>query len=101
MLAALAEGKLSHLAGEGQPLPEAPPSAFIDPGEAVGMRLLAEAGYLPREIELRRQLADRRAAWRQAERPADKKALMAEIADLEMREAMAREARLKLLSHHH
>ncbi|RME13997.1 MAG: DUF1992 domain-containing protein, partial [Alphaproteobacteria bacterium] len=38
-----AEGKLSGLAGEGKPLPERPGDAFIDPGDAIGHRIMAEA----------------------------------------------------------
>ena len=101
MLAALAEGKLSHLAGEGRPLPEAPSSLFVDPTEAIGMRLMAEAGYLPEEIRLRRELEALRPELRAARAPEARRALMARVADLELREAIAREARLHLTRRPH
>ena len=41
-------GKLSGLEGAGKPLPERPGDAFVDPGEAIGFRIMAEAGSLPR-----------------------------------------------------
>lgn len=99
MLAALAEGKLSHLAGEGSPLPPAPPTAFVDPGEAVGLRIMAEAGYVPEEIRLRNLLEGLRRAWRDETNPELRRELMARIADAEMREAIARESRLHLMKH--
>ena len=55
MRKAEAEGKLSGLAGEGAPLPERPGDAFVDPGDAIGFRIMAEAGVLPEEIELKKQ----------------------------------------------
>ena len=42
-----AEGKLRGLAGEGKPLPDRPGDAFIDPADAIGHRIMAEAGALP------------------------------------------------------
>lgn len=93
-----AEGKLRGLAGEGKPLPERPGDAFIDPGDAVGHRIMAEAGALPEEITLKRALEAARAAWAAAADPAEKKRRMAEIADLELRYQIAREARIKFLA---
>lgn len=90
-----AEGKLSGLAGEGKPLPERPGDAFIDAGDAVGHRIMAEAGALPEEIRLKRALQAVRADWQMASDPDEKKRLMAKIADLELRHAIAREARMK------
>ncbi|MCB1338955.1 MAG: DUF1992 domain-containing protein [Maritimibacter sp.] len=93
-----AEGKLCGLAGEGKPLPDRPGDAFIDPGDAVGHRIMAEAGALPQEITLKRALDAARAAWAAAEGAAEKKARMAEIADLELKYQIAREARIRFLS---
>jgi len=101
MLAAVAEGKLDHLKGEGQPIPPAPPTNFVDPGEAIGMRIMAEAGYVPEEVRLRARLEQRRADWRAARTEADRRVIMAEIADLQMRESIAREARLALSRRRH
>ena len=92
-----AEGQLTGLEGEGKPLPERPGEAFVDTGTAVGHRIMAEAGALPQEITLKRALDAAREAWAEASDPAEKKARMAEIADLELKYAIAREARMKFL----
>jgi hypothetical protein len=92
-----AEGKLRGLEGEGKPLPDRPGDAFIDAGDAVGHRIMAEAGALPQEITLKRALDAARKAWTEETDPARKKEKMAAIADLELRYAIAREARRKFL----
>jgi hypothetical protein len=92
-----AEGKLRGLTGEGKPLPMRPGDALIDAGEAVGYRIMAEAGALPEEIVLKAQLDAARAAWSAEPDPSRKKPLMARIADLEMRYEIAREARRKFM----
>ncbi|GKY87177.1 DUF1992 domain-containing protein [Sinisalibacter aestuarii] len=92
-----AEGKLRGLEGEGKPLPYRPGDAFIDAGDAVGHRIMAEAGALPAEITLKRALDEARRAWGEETDPAEKKKKMAVIADLELRYAIAREARMKFL----
>lgn len=92
-----AEGQLRGLAGEGKPLPDRPGDAYISAGDAIGHRIMAEAGALPEEITLKRALDAARAAWRDATDPAEKKRRMAEIADLELRHSIAREARMKFL----
>jgi hypothetical protein len=101
MLAALAEGKLSHLEGEGKPLPPHYEEAFMDPGEAVGYRIMAEAGWVPAELALNKQLIAARAAWRAAAGADEKRRAMARIADLDMRHEIAREARLAFMNRHH
>lgn len=97
MLAAVAKGKLSHLSGEGRPLPAHPETAFVDPLEAVGFQIMHEAGFVPKELELTRALGEARAALRAATDPAEHRRLMARVADLETRRNIAREARLHLL----
>lgn len=92
-----AAGELSGLAGEGKPLPERPGDALIDPGDAVGFRMMAEAGALPQEIRLKAELDQARADWQAATDPTRKKALMARIADLQLKHEIAREARRKFL----
>jgi hypothetical protein len=91
------EGKLKGLAGEGKPLPYRPGDAFIDAGEAVGHRIMAEAGALPEEIKLKKALDEARAAYAKITDPAEKKAQMARIAELDMKYAIAREARRRFL----
>lgn len=90
-----AEGKLRGLEGEGKPLPDRPGDAFIDAGDAVGHRIMAEAGALPEEITLKRALDAARKAWADEADPTRKKEKMAAIADLELRYDIAREARRK------
>jgi len=88
-----AEGKLSGLAGEGAPLPDRTGEAFVDPGLAAGMRVMAEAGVKPEEFGLKEQLQQARRDYAALTDPAERKAAMARIADLEMRYNMARDAR--------
>lgn len=97
MLKAGAEGKLSGLEGAGKPLPERPGDAFVDPGEAIGFRIMAEAGALPEEITLKKAVIDARARCAVAPNADARKAAMAEIARLEMRLAIAEEARRRFL----
>lgn len=100
LLAAVAEGKLSNLAGEGRPLPPHPEDAWIDPLEAVGFRLMHEAGYLPEELTLSQLLDEAKAAWIAAYNDATRTRLMGRIAELEMRRNIARETRLQYMRHH-
>jgi Domain of unknown function (DUF1992) len=81
MTKARLQGQLQGLAGEGKPLPERPGDAFISAGDAIGFRIMAEAGVLPEEITDAQAL----------------KATMAELARIEMRQAMAKEARRAFL----
>ena len=97
MLKARAEGKLQGLAGEGKPLPERPGDAFVDPGEAVGYRIMAEAGALPEEISIGRQIVALKAHLTSLSDPVERKTAMAELAKLEMKHAMAKEARQKFM----
>jgi len=97
MLKALAEGKLSGLAGEGKPLPDRPGDAFISAGDAVGFRIMAEAGVLPEEIALKKLAEAQRARLATLTDPEARKQAMAELAQLEMRRAIAEEARRKFL----
>ena len=97
MLKARAEGKLSGLVGEGKPLPEHPEAAFVDPGLAVGYRIMAEHGALPEEVGLRKALEAAKADYARAKTEADKRAAMAKIAELDMKLAIAVEARQKFM----
>jgi hypothetical protein len=97
MLAARAKGQLQGLAGEGKPLPDRPGDAFISPGDAVGFRIMAEAGVLPEEITFKKQAAAQRALLATLTDAAARKAAMAELARLEMRQSMAEEARRAFL----
>ncbi|PIE08136.1 MAG: DUF1992 domain-containing protein [Rhodobacterales bacterium] len=100
LLAARAEGKLSNLAGEGKPLPDRLEPVGVDPLEALGFRIMHEAGFVPQELQLGQLLKEARAEWVAARDPAERDRLMARIADLEMRRNVARETRLNFLRHH-
>lgn len=91
MLKAAAEGKLTGLAGEGQPLPDR--SGEGDAALSAAMRVMAEAGVRPQEFDLKAQLDAARAAYAALTDPTEKKAAMARIADLDMRYTMTRDAR--------
>lgn len=97
MQKALAEGKLSRLEGEGRPLPDRPETAFVDPGEAVGYRMMHDHGALPEEITLRKQVEEAKADYARAGTPEDKRAAMARIAELQMKVAIAAEARKRFM----
>ncbi len=95
--AARLKGQLQGLDGEGKPLPDRPGDAFVSPGDAVGFRIMAEAGVLPEEIALKKRVAAQRAHLATLTDPDARKAAMAVLADLEMRQAMAEEARRTFL----
>ncbi len=94
---ARAEGKLDHLAGAGKPLPDRPGDAFVSPGDAIGFRIMAEAGVLPEEITHKKEAARLRALLATLTDPAARKATMAALAQTELRQAIAEEARRKFL----
>lgn len=94
--AAAARGELTGLVGEGAPLPERPGDALVDAGEAVAYRMMAEAGALPEEFRLKAQADAARQAVQDAP-AAERRAAMAKLAELEMRHAIAREARQKFM----
>ncbi len=98
MRRAEAEGKLSGLSGEGKPLPDRPGDALIDPGDAVGFRIMAESGVLPEEITLKKAVAAQKARLSTLTDPDARRAAMAELARLMQRQAIAEEARRKFLS---
>ena len=54
---ARAQGQLENLEGEGKPLPHHDPNAFVDAGDAVGMRIMAKAKVVPEEIRLKKEIA--------------------------------------------
>lgn len=97
ILAARAKGEMQGLAGEGKPLPDRPGDAFVSAGDAVGFRIMAEAGVLPEEIVLKKQMLAQRETLSTLTDPSARKAAMAELARLEMRQAMAAEARRAFL----
>ncbi|MCA0940907.1 DUF1992 domain-containing protein [Salipiger pacificus] len=97
ILKSLAEGKLQGLEGEGRPLPDRSGEAHLDPGEAMGFRIMAEAGALPEEITLKKQVAAQQLVLAGLTDMDARKAAMAKLADLQMRHSMAEEARRRFL----
>ena len=97
MQAARLKGQLQGLPGEGQPLPDRPGDAFVSAGDAVGFRIMAEAGVLPEEIALKKQAAAQRAHLATLTDEGQRKAAMAELARLEMLQSIAEESRRRFL----
>lgn len=95
--AARAKGQLQGLEGEGKPLPDRPGDAFVSAGDAVGFRIMAQAGVIPEEIALKKLAAEQRRHLATLTDEADRKAAMAKLADLEMRQAIAEESRRAFL----
>ena len=91
------QGGFQGLAGEGKPLPDHTADAFVSAGDAVGFRIMAEAGVLPQEIVLKKQVIAQRAVLAGLTDEAERKAALTKLADLEMRQAIAEEARRKFL----
>lgn len=92
-----AEGQLTGLAGEGEPLPRHPEESVADGATLAGHRIMAEAGALPEEFKLKAALQETRVKLADTHDAAKRKDLMAEIADLELRYNIAREARQRFL----
>lgn len=91
------EGQFKGLAGEGKPLPYRPGDAYVSAGEAVGARVMAEAGVLPREITLKKQLLTLKDRLATETDPARRKQIMAELAKVQMHHEMEAEARRKFI----
>lgn len=70
---------------------------MIDPALAAGQRIMAEAGVLPEEFSLKKRLDAARQTYASLVNPEDRKAAMQDIADLEMRYNLARDARKAFL----
>ena len=94
---AQAEGKLTGLDGEGRALPDRPAETSEQAAVSTGMRIMAEAGVLPEEFELKKSLEAARNAYAVASDPKDRAEQIQRIADLELRYEIAREARRKFM----
>lgn len=90
---AQAEGKLQGLESEGAPLPDRPVETGEDAAVSTGIRIMAEAGALPEEFALKKQLDAARQAYTALEDTTERHALMRTISDLELRYQVTREAR--------
>ena len=92
-----AEGKLSGLEGEGKPLPDRSSEAHVDAGLAAGLRIMAEAGVVPEEFSLQKRIDALRAEMAGLVDPEARKAAMARLSDLMLRQEIARESRRAFL----
>ena len=90
ILKAEAEGQFRNLRGAGKPL-----NMDNDAGssEAVGFRIMAEAGALPREIELRKAVAAQTERLKAALSDEDRRRETKALADLQLRLDIEAEAR--------
>ncbi len=91
------EGQLDNLKGEGEPLPDRPEEAMVDKADAIGFRIMAQAGVLPEEIAIKKQIIKQRELLDGITDPAARKDAMKELAKLETRYGIAIEARKKFL----
>ena len=88
ILKAQAEGQLDNLKGAGKPLDTADGST-----DAIGFRLMAEAGALPREIALRKAVEAQAQVLRDTTGEAARRREAAKLADLQLRLDIEAEAR--------
>lgn len=95
ILKAQAEGQLDNLKGAGRPLP---PMGDGDAAEAAGFRIMAEAGALPLEIELRKTIEAHIQVLRSTTDPNERKRLMSDLAGLHLKLAIQEETRRKFYS---
>lgn len=94
ILKAKAEGQLTGLKGEGEPLPHA---GFGDAAETAGFRIMAEAGAVPREFTLKEERDAQAKYLASLSDPAERKAAMAKLAELDMHLAIEQDARRRFL----
>jgi hypothetical protein len=94
---ARAAGLLTGLKGEGKPLPE----QAIETGEqaalSTGMRIMAEAGVVPEEFAVKKELDAARKVYSSLTTEESRGQQMATISGLELRYNIAVEARRKFL----
>lgn len=89
ILKAQADGVFDRLEGAGKPLPDRP----LEEATGIALRMMAEAGVVPREIELKKAVDSQRALVATLSDPAMRKAAMSTLADLQLRYDIEREAR--------
>lgn len=85
------EGLLDGLQGEGKPLP------MRDLQVDAGLKMMADAGVLPEEFELKKQLDAARSAYQDAQNEDARNEIMKQIADLEMRYNISVDARRRFM----
>jgi len=88
---------LKVLKAKAKPLPDRSADAFVDAGEAAGFRIVAQAGVVPEEIELKKKMAAHQGHLATLANGPERKEAMAELARLELQYNIAREARQKFM----
>ncbi|MDU8927820.1 DUF1992 domain-containing protein [Alisedimentitalea sp. MJ-SS2] len=91
---AKAQGQLDNLQGEGKPLPHRAGGDVV----SAGMGIMADAGVLPREIELKKAVDAQLEKLKAAKGTPEEKDVMRKLADLQMKLAIEQEARRKFYS---
>ncbi|SFJ03843.1 DUF1992 domain-containing protein [Celeribacter neptunius] len=91
ILKAQAEGQLDDLKGAGKPLN----ARTGNDSDAAGFRIMAEAGVVPREFELRKEVEAMNAELKQLTEPEARKALIKKITGVQLRLDIEIEARRK------
>jgi len=89
ILKAQAEGQFDNLKGAGKPLSIGSDGS----ADAIGFRIMAEAGALPREIQLRKAVDEQTKLVQAAPDEASRKSAMKKLLDLQLRLDIEREAR--------
>ncbi|QBX34332.1 DUF1992 domain-containing protein [Paracoccus liaowanqingii] len=89
ILKAQAEGQFDNLKGAGQPL------NLLGDGsaDAIGFRIMADAGVVPREIQLRKAVDEQSRVLRGTTGEDARKREMIKLADLQLRLSIEQEAR--------
>ena len=89
ILKAQSEGQFDNLKGAGKPLNVTGDGS----ADAVGFRIMAEAGALPREIQLRKAVEEQTRIMATAPDDEARKQAMKKLADLQLRLDIEQEAR--------
>ena len=91
---AMEQGAFDDLLGEGKPLPPPPPG---DPIEAFGFQLMAKAGAIPAEVQIKKEILHHTERLRnmpqEGPQGPEKLEAMRTLANLQMRLAMMLEGR--------
>lgn len=94
---ARAAGGLTSLKGEGKLLPDHPFETGEQAALSAGMRIMAEAGVVPKEFALKKELDAARKIYASLKTEEARGAQMSKIGSLELRHNIAIEARRKFL----
>jgi hypothetical protein len=97
MQAAVDRGELQGLSGAGKPLAEPITPHFVSALDAVGYRIMAEAGVIPEEIRLQKECDALRAFLATLSDPKDVLSAQKKLADLETQRGIAIDARRRFM----